>query len=137
MQIRTDTYVDPYTDPTPVTVGGDPALGTRRPIVAKKETRMSTAVQDECIAPDRESDAPEVLSAWYSGFAYAETYRKVVLAQCKELVRARYAAGDQKISEARIEDLSRQHPIYLDYLVRHLKGRQLYELQARADGGMR
>ena len=37
---------------------------------------------ETALAPDRESDDYAVLAAWYSGFAYAEHYRKVVQAQC-------------------------------------------------------
>ena len=79
------------------------------------------------LAPERESDDHAVLFAWYGGFAFSEHYRKVVLAQCSELVRADYANRGEKISEARIDQLARVHPLYLDYLARHLNGRTLYE----------
>jgi hypothetical protein len=85
---------------------------------------------DEAVVPDRESDAPEVLAAWYSGFSFAEHYRKVVQAQSRELVRAQYAANAEKITEARLDDLARLHPLYLDFLARHLTGRQKWEKMA-------
>ena len=91
---------------------------------------------ETALAPDRESDDYAVLAAWYSGFAYAEHYRKVVQAQCRELVRGTYATKGEKITEARLDDLARLHPIYLDYLARHLAGRTKWEAEYRAAGGL-
>jgi hypothetical protein len=85
--------------------------------------------------PERESDDHAVLAAWYSGFAFWETYRKSVLAQCRELVRADYEMRAEKITEARLDDLGRLHPLYLDYLARHLQGRTLWEREVLACGG--
>ena len=87
--------------------------------------------------PDRESDDHAVLAAWYSGWAFAEVYRKVVLAQCREIVRAKADAAGKKVTEARLDDLARTHPAYLDYLARHLRGRILWEEEVKRDGGMR
>lgn len=87
--------------------------------------------------PERESDDHAVLAAWYSGFAFNEHYRKCVLAQCRELVRADYALREEKVSEARLDDLGRLHPLYLDYLARHLHGRTLWEQEVMAMGGGR
>ena len=91
---------------------------------------------ETALAPDRESDDYAVLAAWYSGFAYAEHYRKVVQPQCRELVRGTYATKGEKITEARLDDLARLHPIYLDYLARHLAGRTKWEAEYRAAGGL-
>jgi hypothetical protein len=82
---------------------------------------------DEAVIPERESDAPECLAAWYSGFAFAEHYRKVAQAQARELVRAEYAAKGEKVTESRLDDLGRLHPLYLDYLLTHLQGRVKWE----------
>lgn len=90
----------------------------------------------ESIVPERESDQWEVLAAWYSGYSYAEHYRKVVLSQCKEIVRAQYAAASLKLTEDRADDLARTHPLYLDFLRRHLEGRILWEREYRAAGGL-
>lgn len=95
-----------------------------------------TSPAEMATIPERESDAWEVLCAWYSGFAYAEHYRKVVLADCRELIRAQYALRETKVSEARLDDLSRIHSSYLDFLARHLEGRILYERAFLARGGM-
>jgi len=85
--------------------------------------------------PDRETDSYEELAAWYSGFSFCEHYRKVVLSLCREVVRAQHF--DQKITEARLDDLARLHPSYLNYLERHLHGRALWEKAFLAQGGMR
>lgn len=87
--------------------------------------------------PERASDDYPVLAAWYSGFAFCEMYRKVVLAQCREIVRAKFVAKEVRISEARIDDLARTHPIYMTYLATHLEGRELWERAFLANGGMR
>lgn len=105
-----------------------------RETVQRETARASTVA---ALAPDRESDDPAVLAAWYSGFAYAETYRKVVLAQCREIVRAKYVLRKERVTEARLDDLARTHPVYLDYLRRHLEGRTKWEEEVRRDGGLR
>jgi hypothetical protein len=81
--------------------------------------------------------APEELAAWYSGFSWAESYRKVVLAACREAIRAGASLSQQKVTEARLDDLARVHPAYLDYLTRHLQGRIKWEREFLAHGGMR
>lgn len=89
------------------------------------------------VIPERQTDTYEELCAWYSGFAWCEHYRKVVLSQCQEIVRARFAASGEKITESRIESLSRLESGYLGYLARHLEGRILWEKAFLAQGGMR
>jgi hypothetical protein len=79
-------------------------------------------------------DDPALLAALYSGFAYAEHYRKVVLATCKELIRAGASLGNQKITEARLEDLARTHPSYLEFLTTHLHGRVRWEREVQKNG---
>jgi hypothetical protein len=91
----------------------------------------------DSLAPERETDDYPTLAAWYSGFAYAEHYRKVVLAQCREIERAKAASSGTKTSEARLDDLARLHPIYLDFLATHLKGRAEWEAAFLAQGGLR
>jgi hypothetical protein len=79
--------------------------------------------------PDRETDTPEELAAWFSGYSMFEMYRKVLLANCRELVRARFAVNGEKITEARLDDLGRLEPAYLNYLERGLHGRILWEAE--------
>lgn len=107
---------------------------TDRETVQRETARASTVA---ALAPDRESDDPAVLAAWYSGWAFAEVYRKVVLAQCREIVRAQYVLRKERITEARLDDLARTHPIYLSYLEKHLRGRILWEEEVKREGGMR
>jgi hypothetical protein len=90
--------------------------------------------EEKCIAPERDTEDWATLAAWYSGFPFWEAWRKVVLAQCREIIRAKHV--DVKISEARIDDLARLHPIYLDFLRRHLEGRQLWEHEHKQAGGL-
>lgn len=73
-----------------------------------------------------ESD-PASLEAFYGNFGYAEAWRKCVIANCKEIVRARYTLANEKISESRIDDLAHVHDLYLDFLTTHLKGRRIRE----------
>lgn len=76
--------------------------------------------------PKRADDTFPTLFAWYGNFGMAENYRSVMAALAAELVRAKYAVLNEKISEARIEDLSRCEDVYLDFLAEHLAGRQLW-----------
>ena len=89
------------------------------------------------LAPERETDDYPTLAAWYRGaFSWAEHYRKVVLAQARELIRAQAAVEGTKITEARIDDLARTHPLYLQFLETHLRGRADFEAAFLAQGGM-
>lgn len=97
---------------------------------------MSRPPSDPAAIPVPESEAYEVLAAWYSGFAFAEHYRKVTLAQCREAVRAGMNVQGKRLSEARLDDLAHTHPAYLDYLARHLRGRIAWERTYRAAGGL-
>lgn len=87
--------------------------------------------------PERETDGYAELAAWFSGFSFSEHYRKVVQAQCQELVRAQFALTGEKVTETRLEALARLHPAYLNYLERQLHGRVLWEKEFLAQGGMR
>ncbi len=69
---------------------------------------------------------PASLEAWYGNFSFFEPFRKVVLAQCKEIERAK-ATGEKKVTEARLEDLARVSDVYVQFLVDHLRGRELRE----------
>ena len=97
---------------------------------------IPTVTAEDVLVPDRESDEWGVLAAWYSGDRYSEHYRKVTLAHAKEIIRATAAANSEKVSEARIDDLARLHPMYLDYLARHLDGRTKWERAFRDAGGL-
>jgi hypothetical protein len=82
--------------------------------------------------PECDRTNPGDLAAWYGNFGYDEKFRKVRLANARELVRARAALMDATVSETRIDDLARQEKTYLDYLAANLQGRQIYESELRA-----
>lgn len=73
--------------------------------------------------PELDMTDPASLAAWYSGFAFVEHYRKVVLANCYEIQRALHP----KTSESRLKELARLHPNYLNFLALHLQGRMKWE----------
>jgi hypothetical protein len=81
--------------------------------------------------PGVDMDDPAQVEAWFAPGSYShyEHFRKCVLSQCKELVRAKYL--DTRISEARIEDLARLHTNYIEYLSDSLYGRQMRETLIR------
>ena len=90
--------------------------------------------------PDPPDDAAQYheLAAWYSGYAYAESYRKIVISSCKEAIRAGWIPKrDGRMTEARLEAMAYLHDSYLDFLRRHLLGRIRFEKAFLANGGMR
>jgi hypothetical protein len=74
-----------------------------------------------------ENTDPAALEAWYGNFGFAEHWRKVILANCREMIRAQAALTEIKLSEARIDDLARTHALYISFLTEHLDGRRLRE----------
>ncbi len=70
---------------------------------------------------------PAQLEAFYGNFAFFDHYRKSVLAECHEIERAKAAASGEKVTEAKLENLARQHPNYLDFLGEHFHGRHQRE----------
>lgn len=83
-------------------------------------------------AHEYDATDPASLEAWFGAFGHAEHFRKVVLASCREALRAKYAASGEKITEARLDDLSRTHDRYVDWLIYTLNGRVLREQNAIA-----
>ena len=91
---------------------------------------MSDKVSDNL--PTCDTNDPADLAAWFGSFGFSDHWRKVVLANCREMVRATNAVGATKISEARIDDLARVSPNYLEFLTDNLHGRRLYEKEVRS-----
>ena len=58
---------------------------------------------------------PASLEAWHGPFGYAEHWRKILLASCRETERARH--HDEKITEARLDDLARTSEAYISWLI--------------------
>ena len=77
--------------------------------------------------PDCDMNNPADLESWYGPFGYADHWRKVVLANAREIVRATNALGGEKLSEARIDDRARTSDSYLTFLTTHLEGRRKRE----------
>jgi len=74
---------------------------------------------------------PADLEAWHGPFGWVETFRKSVLASCREIARARAIAAGEKLSEAKIDDLARVSDLYLDFAIQCLNGRRLREQNVR------
>lgn len=93
-------------------------------------------VPDVITAPTWNANDPAQLAAWFGNFGMWEHWRKVVLSSCVEVLRAKSVDGP-KLTEARLDDLSRIHPAYLEFLTDGLAGRTLYEaeVQKRGFGG--
>lgn len=77
--------------------------------------------------PDLDLTDPANLEAFYGNYAMFDHYRKSVLAQCYELERAKATQSTEKTTEAKLENLARLNPIYLDFLATHFRGREQRE----------
>jgi hypothetical protein len=85
--------------------------------------------------PQCDMDDPGQVEAWSAPGSYShyEHFRKVVLAGCKELIRA---GATEKLSESRIDDQARLHPLYMTYLTDSLEGRSIRETMIRQKMGV-
>lgn len=88
------------------------------------------------VVPQVDMIDPAALEAWYGPFGFCEYYRKCVLANCREIIRATIGI-ETKLTEARLDDLARNHDAYLDFLATHLQGRHLREREVRKSMGLR
>lgn len=70
---------------------------------------------------------PAQLEAFYGNYAFFDHYRKSILSQCHELLRAKYVDAGEKVTETRLENEARVHPLYLDFLAEHFNGRHQRE----------
>ena len=86
---------------------------------------------DPARIPRCDTSDPASLEAWYGPFGWADHFRKMVLANCGEMIRAAAAVEGAKISETRINDLAHTHELYLDFLLQSLHGRTLREQNVR------
>jgi hypothetical protein len=87
--------------------------------------------------PTVNANDPAQLEALFGNFGMWEHYRKSVLADCRESIRAEYTLKQEKVTEARLDDLSRLHPNYLDLLATGLTGRtqrEAYVLESLKHG---
>lgn len=88
--------------------------------------------------PAIDMNDPGMVEAWFASGSYShyEHYRKVVLASCREAIRARMALEGTRVSESRLEDLARLHDNYLEYLADTLEGRSIRETLIRQRMGL-
>lgn len=99
-----------------------------------KATYTGDSIGDNLPACDLKN--PADLEAWFGNFGHFDFYRKLVIANCREIVRATAAMGNQKLTEARIDDMAHVHPLYFDFLTKGLEGRRRREEMVReAIGG--
>lgn len=82
--------------------------------------------------PSCDTSDPAQVEAWFGMFGFSDHWRKCVLANCREMIRAQNAvSGGVKLSEARIDDLARIHPNYISFLTENLEGRRIREEMLR------
>lgn len=74
--------------------------------------------------PMCDTSNPADLEAWFGNFGYADHFRKVVLASCKEIARA---TASEKVTEAKLDDAAHTSDLYVDFLIQCLGGRRLRE----------
>ena len=77
--------------------------------------------------PEIDENDPAQIEALFGNYGHWEHWRKVVQAQCEELVRAKFALAGEKITEHRLEVLARLHDNYISFLTDGLQGRRLRE----------
>jgi hypothetical protein len=88
--------------------------------------------------PDLESDDPALLAALYGAFGFADHYRKIVLSDVKELLRAALTGDSSKrVTEAQLDNLSHTHALYIDFITRALRGRVKYHQEVLSQEGYR
>ncbi len=105
-----------------------PVGGKVSDVIAEREIdgeEVRDTVYGLPLPPCDMTDAADV-EAWFESKQYAvgEHVRTMVKAQCKELIRAEYAARGEKISDGRTDDLARLHPSYLEIVKDLLVGRR-------------
>jgi hypothetical protein len=71
---------------------------------------------------------PASLEAWFGNWGHAEHLRKVVLATARENERAKAVIRQEKVSEARLDDLARTSDLYVQWLIDTLTARRAREV---------
>lgn len=82
--------------------------------------------------PSCDTSDPAQLAAWFGNYSFFDHFRKVVLSNCEEIIRAEAAVKGEKITDGRTDTLAHVHPNYLQFLADGLEGRILYEREVRA-----
>lgn len=81
--------------------------------------------------PRIDFNSPAELESWFGPFGFFDFYRKVVLSNCQEIVRASAAMQNTKLTESRIDAMAHTHGLYLDFLADGLRGRREREKMVR------
>ena len=81
--------------------------------------------------PECDLSNPADVEAWYGNYSFFDHYRNCVLADCKEIERAKASVSGEKVTEERLKDLARRNDIYLTFLAKHLNGRRAREVNVR------
>lgn len=82
--------------------------------------------------PDFDLGDEAVRDALYGGFGHYDDWRSVVLANCTEIVRATMT---EKVSEERIKNLAKTHPLYLAFMATHIYGKIEYSRDKKKAAG--
>jgi len=101
-----------------------------------QEVPIVTVEPPVSVVPERDTEDWATLAAWYGSFGYADHWRKVCLANCREIIRAKAAIEGVKHTVDRVDDLARLHPNYIAFLTTHLQGRMLWEDEYKRAGGL-
>ena len=84
--------------------------------------------------PECDQSDPAQLAAWYGPFGFCDHWRKIVLSNCREALRAAMALQEIRVTESRLDDLSHIHTAYYEFLGTHLMGRIAYEAEVLKRG---
>lgn len=84
--------------------------------------------------PRQDTEDAPTLYAFYGNFGVAEAVRSSMEALCAELVRAQFALREQKVTEERLKQLARSHPLYLELLTEQVLGKKSWHDECKAHG---
>ena len=82
---------------------------------------------DENPIPDCDLTDPASVDAWFGRNQLFAHVRKVKLALCRELERAKCEASNERYTVDKIDDRARLHPLYVGFLLHCLEGARIRE----------
>jgi hypothetical protein len=77
--------------------------------------------------PACNDEDPAELESFYGPGGFVDALRKICLSNCREIERAKALAGQEKVTESRLDDLAHTNDIYVGFIVTHLQGRKKRE----------
>ena len=96
------------------------ASGPPKPVPPPLQSGIGTIAR----LPVCDTSNPADLEAWFGNYGFADHFRKIVLASCREIARAK---ATEKLTEAKLDDAAHTSDIYVDFLIQCLNGRRLRE----------